>query len=104
MFDVPYDWGVKIIGSQFRPKFVHDPKRHWHHKTNQIRPSDKLVSFANGKQFMTVSMMGSKFVGRMRKEPTSTPKRLLENYTAEVAALTIYWFLGPTIKYSIGCQ
>ena len=68
MFNVPYDWGVKIIGSQFGPKFVHDPKRYRHHKTNQIRPSDELVSFANGKQFMTVSMVRSKFGGgRLRR-------------------------------------
>jgi hypothetical protein len=53
MFDMPYDRGIKLIGSQFGPQFVHDPKQYRHHETNQIRPSDELVSFANGKQFMT---------------------------------------------------
>jgi hypothetical protein len=90
--NVPYHRGVKVVGSQFGPKFVDDPKRYyWHHETNQTRPSDELVSFANGKQFMTVRMIANNFDGgRFKKRTTSTPKRLLENYTAEVAALTIY--------------
>ena len=89
--DVPYHRGVKVVGSQFGPKFVHDPKRYWHHETNQIRPSDELVSFANGKQFMTVRMIADKLDGgRFKERTTSNPKRLLESYTAEVAALTIY--------------
>ena len=51
--DVPYHRGVKVIGSQFGPKFVHDPEWYGQHEPNQIRPSNELVSFTNGKQFMT---------------------------------------------------
>ena len=63
MFNVPYDRGVKVICSQFRPEFVHDPKRYRHYETNQIRPSDEFVSFANGKQFMTIKIVTNKFEG-----------------------------------------
>ena len=66
MFDVPYDRGVKVIGSQFGPKFVHDPEWYRHHKTNQIRPSDELVAFANGKQFMTARMVTKQIRRRMK--------------------------------------
>ena len=54
MFNVPNDRGVQVIGSQFGPNFVHDPKWYRHHEANQIRPRDKLVSLSNGKQFMAV--------------------------------------------------
>ena len=49
MFDAPNDRGVQVIASKFWPQFVHDPEWYWHHEPNQIRPSDKLVSFSNGK-------------------------------------------------------
>jgi hypothetical protein len=54
MFDAPNDRGVQVIGSKSWPQFVHDPEWYWHHEPNQIRPSDKLVSFSNGKQLMAV--------------------------------------------------
>ena len=91
IIDIPYHRGVKVIGSQFGPKFVHDPKRYRYHETNQIRPSNELVLLSNGKQFMTVMMVNNKLDGaRLKIKPTSTPKQLPENYTAEVAALTKY--------------
>ena len=68
MLDVPYDRGVKVIGPQFGPKFVYDPKRYWHHQTNQIRPSDKLISFTNSKQFMTVRVVTNKIRRREIKK------------------------------------
>ena len=56
IIEVPYQRGVKVIGSQFRPELVHDPKR-YNHETNQIRPSNELVSFSNRKQFITVMII-----------------------------------------------
>ena len=70
MFNLPKYRGVKVIGPQFGPKFVHDPKRYRHRKTNQIRPSDELVSFSSGKQFMTVRMVTNKFDGERLKIKT----------------------------------
>jgi hypothetical protein len=69
IIDVPNHRGVKVIGSQFGPKFVHDPKR-YRHETNQIRPSNELVSLSNGKQFTTVLMVTNKSDGGRLKIKT----------------------------------
>jgi hypothetical protein len=61
VFDAPNDRGVQVIGSKFWPQFVHDPEWYWHHEPNQIRPSDKLVSFSNRKQLMAVKMVINDF-------------------------------------------
>jgi hypothetical protein len=92
VFDAPNDRGVQVIASKFWPQFVHDPERYWHHEPNQIRPSDKLVSFSNGKQFMAVKMVINKFRRKaiFKKGTSIHPKRLLENCTVEVVALTRY--------------
>ena len=92
MFDAPNDRGVQVIGSKFWPQFVHDPEWYWHHEPNQIRPRDKLVSFSNGKQLMAVKMVHKRISKeKLEKKGTSIhPKRLLENCTVEVVALTIY--------------
>jgi hypothetical protein len=73
---MPYDRSVKVIDSQFGPKFVHDPKRYRHHETNQIGPSDELVSFANGEQFMTVRMVINKFGGRLKIKTYLNPQAI----------------------------
>ena len=92
MFDAPNDRGVQVIGSKFWPQFVNDPEWYWHHKSNQIRPSDKLVSLSNGKQLMAVKtpVVPEFQRRRMKKSTLIHPKRLLENYTVEVVALTRY--------------
>ena len=107
VLDAPNDRGVQVIGSKFWPQFVHDPEWYWHYEPNQIRPSDKLVSFSNGKQLMAVKTVINERIskeGTKKKGTLIHPKRLLENYTVEVVALTRYWFLRPTVKSSVGCR
>lgn len=53
--NAPDDGVVSIVGSEPRPKLVGDPKRNRNCEADHIWPRDKLVSFSNGKQFMTVS-------------------------------------------------
>ena len=71
--DAPYHRGVKVIGPQFGPKFVHDPEWYRHHEPKQIRPSNELVSFTSGKQLMAVRVINKFEEGRFSKKPYLNP-------------------------------
>ena len=76
VFDAPDNRGVQVIGSKFGPQFIHDPEWYWHHEPNQIRPSNKLVSFSNGKQLMTVKMVINGFQKRELKRHLNPPQAI----------------------------